>query len=72
MSTIIEHPDIKAAQLTGWPIGLKGENPDTEEARLEVVMDHPKELVEFLLAGDADIIDRFMEHYAWQYKNWLN
>lgn len=72
MSSMMEHPDITAAQRTGWPAGVPTENRDTFENRVEFAKDHPELLVKFLLAGDEDLIERLAEHYQTEYRNWLN
>lgn len=72
MSTMIEHPDITAALRTGWPGGAEDENLDSMENRMEFAKEHAAELVDFILHGDEDLLDRFVEHYSWKYESWLN
>lgn len=69
---MLEHSDISAAQRSGWPGGAAGETRDTPETRREFAEEHSKEFLEFALAGDADVLEGFVEHYHWKYKSWLN
>lgn len=42
---------------------------DTPERRAEYIDDHKQELVEWLRLGYPEILDEFIEHYWWDYKD---
>lgn len=42
---------------------------DTPERRAEYIDDHKHELVEWLRLGYPEILDEFIEHYWWDYKD---
>ena len=42
---------------------------DTPERRAEYIDDHKEELVEWLRLGHPEILDEFIEHYWWDYKD---
>lgn len=46
--------------------------PDTQENRLEYIDEHKDELLEWLKEGYPDILDEFIEHYMWDYKESLS
>ena len=69
---MLEHPDVTAAGETGYPRGAELENRDTPEARLEFAEENAEDFIKFALAGDADLLEHFAEHYKWKYKSWLN
>lgn len=85
--TMLEHPDVRSAERTGWPCGAAQENRDRPEYRREFVEDNIEKFVSFVarsgreaidefiryaVDGDPDVIDRFVAHYPWKYRDFLN
>ena len=72
----IEHPDITAALITGYPTFQATENQDSPENRADYIDDHIAELVKWLRMGHPDIMDEFIEMSGQicsiGYKTWLN
>ena len=72
----IEHPDITAALITGYPTFQAAENQDSPENRADYIDDHMAELVKWLRMGYPDILDEFIEMSGQicsvGYKTWLN
>lgn len=72
----IEHPDITAALITGYPTFQATENQDSPENRADYIDDHMAELVKWLRMGYPDILDEFIEMSGQicsvGYKTWLN
>lgn len=64
-----------SARGTGWDIkpSLRDtqDEPaeDTPERRAEYIGDHKEDLVEWLRLGYPEILDEFIEHYWWDYKD---
>ena len=67
-----EHPDVQSIRQTGWPRGMEEENRDSRDNRIRFAREHPGELVDYLLAGNGEVIDEFASHYGWKYRAWLN
>ena len=68
----LEHPDVASAQRTGYGCGAAQENQDTAEARREFAEAFFPEFLAFAQDGDPDLLEHFVEHYGWKYRNWLN
>ena len=68
----IEHPDITAALMTGYPTFQATENQDSPENREDYIDDHMDELVKWLRMGYPDILDEFIEMHRSDYQMWLN
>lgn len=72
----LEHPDITAALMTGYPTFQATENQDSPENRADYIDDHMTELVTWLRMGYQDILDEFIEMSGQicsvGYKTWLN
>lgn len=68
----IEHPDITSALLYGYPSGTAHENRDTPESRREFAEEFFSEFLAFAQDGDPDILEHFVEHYIWKYREFLN
>ena len=72
----LEHPDIAAALITGYPTLQTPENQDSPENRADYIDDHMEELVKWLRMGYPDILDEFIEMSGQicsvGYKTWLN
>ena len=69
---MIEHPDITAALITGYPTFQETENQDSPENRADYIDDHMAELVKWLRIGYPDILDEFIEMHRSDYQMWLN
>ena len=73
---MVEHPDITAALITGYPTFQATENQDSPENRADYIDDHMAELVKWLRMGYPDILDEFIEMSdqicSVGYKTWLN
>lgn len=69
---MIEHPDVTATQQTGYPSWVESENQDNAENRRTFAEEHIRDFIDWVLAGDADAIDGFVEEHKRPYKKWLN
>lgn len=67
-----EHPDVTAAQATGWPAGAQAENRDRPEYRRAFALEEFEDFLDFALDGDPELLDHFVAHYAGRYRDWLN
>lgn len=70
--SIIEHPDIAAAERDGYPSWAGQENRDSEEYRDEFIQENVGEFLNWMKAGDQDVLDRFFEEHKAAYRNFLN
>ena len=72
----LEHPDITASLITGYPTFQATVNQDSPENRADYIDDHMAELVKWLRMGYPDILDEFIEMSGQicsvGYKTWLN
>lgn len=64
---------MRGGYLTGLKPGLRDTQnepaEDTPERRAEYIGDHKEDLVEWLRLGYPEILDEFIEHYWWDYKD---
>ena len=68
----IEHPDITSALQCGYPSGAAQENQDTPENRREFAEEFFSDFLAIAQDGDPDILEHFVEHYIWKYREFLN
>ena len=67
-----EHGDVRAAERDGRPDGALAENQDRPEYRREFAEEHMEEYLAFVQAGQPGVLDAFVEHLWWKYRDWLN
>ena len=72
----MQHPDITAAQRTGWAGFQSHGNRDTPESRWEFVEEHQVEFLRWLREGCPQLAEEFIRfgfHYhRCDYEQWLN
>ena len=68
----IEHPDITAALITGYPTFQAAENQDSQENRSDFINENSELLIKWLRLGYPDILDEFIEMHRSDYQMWLN
>lgn len=69
---MIEDPEITAAVRTGWPLGAAAENRDCREYREEFAQEHFAEFLAFAEDGDPDLLEHFVQHLGYCYRDFLN
>lgn len=70
----IQHPDITAAELTGYPRRFLPELPDHETLAREFILDKGDDFFEWCM-GKADLVEDYLcecraEYQDWQYNNY--
>lgn len=68
----LEHPDVAQARRTGWPCGAAWENADTPQERRAFAEENLEDFLDFIEAGDAGVLEEFVRHYHWRYRDFLN
>lgn len=71
-----EHPDLLAAERTGFASFQRAENRDTPENRQAYIEEHSTQLLRWLYLGYPEILEEFLRFSAQMcpqsYEDWLN
>lgn len=72
MINITDHTDIISAERDGFPVWVRLENRDCEGYRDEYITENLAEFLDWMKAGDQDVLDRFFQEHDRAYRDFLN
>lgn len=67
----MEHPDITAACLNGYPAWMRTKAEDCPELREMYIDERKLDLVEWIRKNHPDLVDEWLESSD-DYQQWLN